>query len=517
MTRSSESNLPPALLAQIDKELTARIGLHFAPERWSELQSGLDRACRELGFASLEQGVQQLLAHGLSQPQIEAIASHLTIGETYFFRDARSFEVLREHILRPLIQARHGKEQHLRIWSAACSTGEEPYSLAMVLHEMIPRLQDWRITLLATDINLPALDKARRGIYRDWSFRAAPAHLKERFFNSLDGGQYEVIEPVRRLVKFAYLNLAEDIFPSLLNDTNAMDVILCRNVLMYFAPAQAQTVVHNLYRCLIDEGCLLTSANEGPSVRYTDFHTLNFPGVIVYQRSARGLPIRATKPVPPVAPKRPATTPASPSRPAPTPPSPAASPPPLQSATPPAATSQSVAPAQPLESLATILDKAQRDYEDGRYKEAIAQLESASGNDTGPEAARVDTLRARAYANEGNLERALHWSERAIQSNKLDAGCYYLHATILQEQGAMAEAAAALRRALYLDPNFVLAHFALGNLAREGGRREEAMRAFGNAQRLARQLATDQVLPESEGITAGRLADIVSTMIDNGV
>ena len=116
---------------------------------------------------------------------------------------------------------------------------------------------------------------------------------------------------------------------------------------------------------------------------------------------------------------------------------------------------------------------------------------------------------ARSYANSGQLAQALEWCERAIAADRLHAGYHYLRATILQEQNSL-EAAAALKRALYLEPNFVLAHYALGNLARREGRTAEAVRHFENALSLLRARSPDEILPESDGLTTERLAQMIS-------
>jgi chemotaxis protein methyltransferase CheR len=121
-------------------------------------------------------------------------------------------------------------------------------------------------------------------------------------------------------------------------------------------------------------------------------------------------------------------------------------------------------------------------------------------------------LLAHAYANGGNLTEALLWCEKAIAADKMRAGSHYLRATILQEQNQLDEAVASLRRAIYLDPDFVVAHFALGNLARRQGKMKEVEKHFFNALQLARGYGQNDVLPESEGITAGRLCDIIESM-----
>jgi len=155
-----------------------------------------------------------------------------------------------------------------------------------------------------------------------------------------------------------------------------------------------------------------------------------------------------------------------------------------------------------------VCEQAQSLYEIGKYGEAIAVLRAVGRELKPPE----NALLARILANQGALDEALACCQKAIAGDKLNAGYYYLRATILQEQGALDEAAQSLKRALYLDHDFVLAHFALGNLAQQQGQKEEAKKQFANALQLAQRRQADEILPESEGITAGRLAAIIRGM-----
>ncbi|HEY6838763.1 MAG TPA: tetratricopeptide repeat protein [Geobacteraceae bacterium] len=150
-------------------------------------------------------------------------------------------------------------------------------------------------------------------------------------------------------------------------------------------------------------------------------------------------------------------------------------------------------------------------YRQGRYAEAAEVLAAflAEHDDD----ARPAALLCRINANQGKLGEALHFSERALAADKLDAGLHYLHAVILQEQGAVDGAAGSLKRALYLDPDMVIAHFALGNLFLQQGKRRDARRHFNNALAILGTYGQDDILPESEGIAAGRLMDIIR-MID---
>ena len=261
------SRLSAELLTQFSDFVAEHMCLYFPPDRWPELMRGARAAASASGHASVEEYVRWLLSAQLTQAQIEGLASHLTVGETYFFRGKSTFDVLAAEILPELVRARRGSNQRLHIWSVGCCTGEEAYSLGILVSRAIPDLQDWHVTILATDINRKFLHKAEAGVFGAWSFRDPPPMLKELYFTPKAEGLYEIAPFVRKMVVFRPLNLAADVYPSLLNDTNAMDVILCRNVLMYFTPEQAGNVIRKLHHCLVDGGWLVVGPNETSSAR----------------------------------------------------------------------------------------------------------------------------------------------------------------------------------------------------------------------------------------------------------
>src|SRR4030043_136497 len=207
--------IPEALMQRLSDYLTARVGLQFAKRNWKELQQKMTPAMTDFGFDRVEEFIEGLLSLSPTQNQIEILASHLTVGETYFFRERRTFEILEQSLLPGLIAARRKTEKRLRFWSAGCSTGEEPYSLAILLDKLIPDLKDWNVTILATDINTGAIRKGEEGIYSDWSFRDNPPWFKEHYFEKVDGNHYRLLPRIRKMVTFSYLNLSEDHYPAL--------------------------------------------------------------------------------------------------------------------------------------------------------------------------------------------------------------------------------------------------------------------------------------------------------------
>lgn len=494
------------LFPQLSEFISARMGLCFPPARWPDLERGIASAAREFQIEDPEELVHRLLNAPLTKAQIEILASHLTIGETYFFREPRTFELLETRILPELIDSRQRTGQRLRIWSAGCATGEEPYSVAILLHKLLPDWERRNLAILATDINPGFLEKAAAGMYRNWSFRSTPSWVMSGYFGRTDTGDFQVAPSVQQMVAFAYLNLAEDAYPSLLNHTNAMDLILCRNVLMYFAPARAAAVVRNLFHALADGGWLIVSPSETSQVLFSDFRTINFPGATFYQKASP----KAASPMTSygecdqshsVLEER------------------------LDACEP---EIQAVLPSEPSEMLPVAVQELKPvaartvSYEDGAalygqgcYREAAemlaAYLSKSQGNSTAME------LLARTYANLGQLAKALEWCDQAIAADKLNAGCHYLRAIILLEQGAIAEARLSLQNALYLDPEFALAHFALGNLFRREGKARHSDKHFANALAILETHDENEALPASEGLTAGRLAEIIRSASPKGI
>lgn len=478
-----------------------RMGLSFPAERAADLLRGIQSGAAEFGFSAVEECVEWLLSSPLSTRQLEILASHLTIGETYFFREQRSFEALEKTVLPELIAARREGERRLRIWSAGCCTGEEPYSLAILLHRLIPDLDQWNVTILATDINPRFRQRAELGRYKPWSFRDTPAWVKERYFTEAPPGLFEIHPRVREMVQFAYVNLADDTYPSLTNQTNAMDLILCRNVLMYFVPERARKVVQNLRRSLTEGGWLLVSPSETSPLMGEEFAAVTIAGAVFYRKSPPDVPGEAPafcweKYIPASAPAFRGEETVL-----------------LSGGSFPAVSEESPvevpAPSTAAQPDRSFYQTALGLYEQGQYGPAAEFAAQAVARDVADSAAM--NLLGRALANQGKLAEAQAWCDRALAADKLNTGLHYLRATILEEQGQLTEAAAGLKRVLYLDPHFALAHVALGHLALRRRQTEDARKHFKHARTLLGRLAPSHVLPESDGLTAGRLAEVIDS------
>jgi chemotaxis protein methyltransferase CheR len=488
------------MLTQLSEFIAARTALHFPRERWGELEQKMISAAKEFGFTNEEEFVQWLVSSSLTMDQIEILASHLTIGETYFWREPQIFDALEDTILPELIRSREHNERRIRIWSAGCATGEEPYSIAIALSRLIPSIQDWRITILATDINPRILRRATAGVYSKWSFRNAPRWLKEGYFRSNGDGKYEILPKIREMVTFAYLNLAEDVYPSSLNNTSAMDIIFCRNVLMYFTEERAVQVGDGLYKSLVEGGWLLVGASELSHQIFPQFVSVNFPGAIAYRKDRQEFRQPAIVQLEEISPQERRIQPL------------------LKFAVDDEQIAQLPQPCESTMMPVGDSESGQQSVSEAalnlRVPRSSTDVEKKLENDETPQALG---LSVRKLANQGKLAEALVLCEKAIAAFKLDPALYYLRATILQEQTMYSDAITALKRALYLDPNFVLAHFALGNLSLRQGNVSAAKKCFRNVLALLSTCGQEDILPESEGLTAGRLREIIRATMQIGL
>ena len=474
------------LLAPLAEFIARHLGLHFPPERAADLQRGLQAAAREFDFDDAEACATWLLSAPLNGHQIEVLASHLTVGETYFFRERSAFTVLEEHVLPELIQSRRESGRRLRIWSAACCSGEEAYSLALSVRRALPLPEraNWDVSIIGTDLNPRFLQRAARGVFGEWSFRGAPPGFKEIHFRKVGDGEWEIRPEIREMVQFFPLNLAEEIPASLSSLLGGVDLIFCRNVLIYFAAERAAQVVGNLTDCLADDGWLVLGPSEIALTPPPGLSPRPFAGTTLYRKEPGGRSAAAALPE-------------------------------VWAGMPWAMTEAEAEMDREREAEVEMPFAAEADEEQAMaYQEQPyepASLTPAAAVDDGL-APSARLLLARAQANQGNLTEALASCDRALAADKLNPAGHYLRASVLQELGELDEAVPAFQRALYLEPGFVLAHFALGNLARRRGRLAAADRHFAHALAGARAQPADELLPEAEGLTAGRMAEIIAAL-----
>lgn len=500
--------------------LNQRSGLYYPEHKRDDLVHGLNLAMKASGHRSLTDLYTDALNHDATW---ETILSHLTIGETSFFRNKPQFDALRTTILPDLFE-RRTMLRSLRIWSAGCSTGEEPYSIAMLLKEMLPDLPDWHITILATDLNPHFLARARAGIYGNWSFRDTPETLKSRFFTP-EQNRWRLNAEIRGMVTFARLNLVEAVYPAITNGTSAMDLIFCRNVTIYFHETTTRQVINRFYRALAPGGWLIVGHSEPQSGTYQQFEVYNFPNTVIYRKPLDAPLFTAesgTMFVSPVvgsalpAPAHPKTE----TRPDQKPPGtagwslPFSSTPPLLPAPTPPPAPASPAPSLPLRSptdpsSVALLWKQVTTHLDRKNK---AEAEQVLGEllRLEPGNVRALTMLAQLCADRGAWECAKHSCHMAIEHDPMQIESHYLLAQIYEHQGHFDAALDEYRRTVFLDQRFLMGRLGMGNVWRQMGRSEEARRSYRNVLKQLATMPPSAPVPGAEGATAGELAALVT-------
>lgn len=414
-------------------------------------------ASAELGFATIEECARSLLNARLSPAQLNALATHLTVGETYFFRDAELFQALETEVLPELIRRRQGKEQTIRIWSAACSSGEEPYSVAILLHKLLPRRSDWKITLLASDVNPSALEKAMHASYGAWSFRDTPAWVRNDYFHCVENG-YVLRDDVRSMVEFFQMNLAACRYRDIEPQLTELDLVFCRNVLMYFSRAQAMQVFEKLAECCAPEAWIVTNPLEATPALRERFAVASPFTPALHRKEALPLmqPVGIVTPEPDAERGKRETK----------------------------ETSIAELPEMPDE------------------QEMAGSFETAHGV-------------VRRLANEGRLSEALERCTAALADDKLNPALHYLAAMILLELGDNDAAVDALKRVIYINAEDVLAHFTLGCLYRQQELAPDAQRCFAQVRRLLAGHEPNESLSDAEGINVAGLLEIIQEIADD--
>lgn len=481
--------LAPLQVEQLTQLVRRRTGIVLQPYQLDDLPKIVQGACTRFGYRAAAAYLQHLDAGAVNSPELEYLVARITIGESYFFRDDEQLRFLRQAWLPEIIERKfRNGDRSLRVWSAGCSAGQEIYTIAILLHELLPEPQSWTVHLLGTDINTDALSVAIRGQYTTWSMRATDADLRSRYFDQL-GDTFRIRADLREQVKFSYLNLAEDRFPTMLSGTAAMDLILCRNVFIYFDPAVIPQVMQKFRDSLLPGGYLMLGASDLMAEANSGLELYQWGDTFCFRRSdafAAPVPPHPAPSTPAAAAPRVVPTMAPPRRPAPPPPRPVSEPRPARS---------------------TLYPEVIQLLRAERWDAVVAKVDEVAARD-GMDA-ELAQHKAKALANLGMMEEAAQESEASLALAPLDKHTYLITALIQMELGNLDRAQEALRKALFLDPNFVEAHFQNGLLQLRLGERKGGLRSLKNALELAERLDPGHQVHNAPGLVFGRLAEIL--------
>ncbi len=526
--------IDPGLIQKFVRLISAQTGLYIREQDRPILARKIASRMKSLQLTDAQQYYQVLASVSTNSNSPPAKSAHrewrqlirlLTTIESYFFRDKGQFFLLRHHLLPELIQhrrdvarlAENATKPSLRIWSAGCSTGEEAYSLAILVSELIPDLDRWDILIVGTDINDKALEKARRGVYGPWSFRLVDEQLKRQYFHQ-NRYELEIDDRIKKIVTFQYGNLVCDDFPNSNPNLDRIDLILCRNVFIYFDPISISKVLDKFYRALRERGYLMTAHAELHGIGLGKFLSKMFPQSVVYQRPPEGEPQLANVPasnerafplrsLPPLPYQQPWASP-----------SPSSAPPryssrPTRRPVPPATETRSPRPNG--DSNAELAEACFREatvaFVNGAYLKAI----DAAGRATDLQPRYFDAyyLLARSHANLGDYNRAIYYCQQALQIDAIAVAPYYLLAHIAEEQGNIDKAKTLFKRIIYLEPNSIFAYLELGSIYDKEGNYNRAVKMRTTALELLQELPRDRTLDPDSRLTVADLIQQVRKML----
>lgn len=554
VTQADRDAVDEDTLNAIEELVRVRSGMVFSYSRRDALHRAITEALGTQHLASPQALLQHFVSGPAGQLALHDFVLSLTVGETYFWRNRPQFEAL-EQVILPELLGRTPEASRLNVWSAACSTGEEPYSLAILFHKVLRASGGRPLSILGTDLNPLALEAARQALYPSWSFRDTPEGFQERYFDPV-GTRWLVKPDLRRAVHFKLLNLMEPAGWAGAG-IDHLDLILCRNVLIYFDEKGVETVLHGLYDALNPNGWLVLGHADAFQLATRLFSAVTFPGAILYQkRSTPQAPVRSSR----VTARGGAADPPSwgssaPGRssghPAPAGPSdlralpgrssvhrphggghgtvrksgadgthapvsslgasalkhavqtPALQPPVLQPPAVPTSGLQMPVKGVPVVPSVSRIEPILGALRARQVDDALARLVLLGSREKLSPQEMLQV--AEALADQHCFEQAEAWCGRTLAQDSQNARAYYLLGILRMGRGQLDPAIQALRRAVYLQPEFLLARMSLSEALMRAG---ETQRARKELDVILEQLAAvpaDTPVPGSSGLTNRQL------------
>lgn len=450
-------------------------GIYLEESKLDSLRISLVARLTRLGYATFSEYYDAL---GRDEQELNELLNLITINETSFFRFPAQFDALRNIVAPEIAGRKSGSRSDLRVWSAGCSTGEEPYSIAITLLEAGLDLVGWKPHVLGTDVSTRALATAKTGIYSERAMINVPRHVVDRYFDRTASGDYRVNEQVRKMVDFGYQNLVKEPYP--LSIMGNWDIIFCRNVTIYFQIDSTKRVVSNFYDSLNEGGYLFIGHSETLAGINEDFEPVEVGGVFLYRKpekarvrvrgfvaphagisshrgdehrsrarrkpvfktdeDRRGEGVRADRPN----------------------------------------RSQALASGDgKTGDVAATLERARRDLSEGhpeRVREVVSRVLEIDPNN-----AEAHLMLAYVHADIGDYEEALAACHRALAINPLLPAARYILGIIYQRRGDSVRAISELKKTVYIDADFALAHLNLANIYKAQRRFDAAAKEYTNA------------------------------------
>ncbi len=415
-------------------------GIFFDRSKKDVLRLGLSDRAEATGSGSLSDYYDLLTTDAERETELKRLLANLSVQETQFFRNRPQFDALHKYVIPEIIRRKAREHHSVRVWSAGCSTGQEPYSVAMTVLDVLPDPEGWAIEIMGTDLNDEALEAARRGWYPDRRLNGVDRPNLEKFFRQ-EGKGYAVAEPLRRLVRFERHNLVTDPLP--IGSFGTCDVVFCRNVIIYFTHETAKYVIEHFFDILNPGGYLFLGHSETLWKMSAKYSLVEMGDAFIYRkplpRSLEGrrfIPERRLRDI----------------------------------GLPPHVRSDRRQRGNEKRAPATPQLKAKAEQ-----PEDCKKLESTGA----PEKEMVRT--GRLHLDLGEYDKAVTCFSSALEQNRTDDEAYFLMGLGLEKQNDLEGAAECYRKAIYCNEAFSLARYHLGNVLERTGRLKDAIREYRNA------------------------------------
>ncbi|WP_029893325.1 CheR family methyltransferase [Desulfohalovibrio reitneri] len=282
ITLGKELKISNDEFVQLRDFIYQKSGIYIADNRKYLLENRLANRIKHLNLKNFGEYYYYLQYDPRKQQELNKLFEAVTTNETSFYRNPPQLKVFQEKVLKDVLEERRAQRQKsLRIWSAGCSTGEEPYTLSIILHELLgSEISQWNIKITANDLSEAVLASARRGIYTDYALRTTPKEIVSKYFTPEDG-KYKVKPEVKRLVNFGQINLSDR---AQLKRVERSQIVFCRNVIIYFDDEVKKRVIGSFYDNLLPGGYLLIGHSESLHNITRAFKPIHHPGAIVYRK-----------------------------------------------------------------------------------------------------------------------------------------------------------------------------------------------------------------------------------------
>jgi chemotaxis protein methyltransferase CheR len=454
-----------AAYSPLKDQLIAETGLAFYRDRDALLAELIRERLAVLGLGGCAAYTEFLSDGEGGRAERDVLMEQLTIGETYFFRDEDQFAAIRDVIFPDILERKRFSRQ-LRIWCAGCANGAEPYSLAILLQrELADRIAGWQVGIDATDLNRSSLAQAAAGRFRAGALRSTSDEVKRECF-SKDGLVWTIHPRYKEWISFRQMNLVESEFSTAFQAGADFDLVLCRNVMIYFSRPVNMRLIDQFHQSLGAGGWLVLGATEANMDIHKVFRSVNAAGTRLFQKLA--LP--------------------------PWPGEVELAPPERQLA---------VLPGPPAEPMVAP------SVREGTFSEPAPAAPL-----TDPATPGVEGLRQ--LADRGEWQKAAEYGERLLEKGGLNAEVHFYQALISEKLGIAGEPERSLRRALYLDRNFALAHYHLGIALKRSGHAGAAARSFGNVLKVLAALPDIAMVTAGPGVTVAGLKELARMHLGTG-